>query len=199
MAKEKLSVPKSKPRLSSDELKALLAPHNIDFVKFPLIIVGIRGYYKDTMGAPNINDRGIYDDAIFIYTPSLFAAYNGNTDPSVFRKKTSAKKGIASLKPGAWFVHKFDIHRGKSSQYPAICQRFGPVTVVRDGDPPTEETGNFGINIHRGGNTTTSSEGCQTIHPEQWESFYASAKDQAKRFYGDEWNKKIIPYILLAE
>ena len=189
--------PTTTPRLTSDELKARLAPFNIDFNKFPLIIVGVRGYYKNSMGDPNTNDRGIYDDAVFIYTQSVFAAYNANTDPSIIRKKTTAKKGIATLKTGAWFVHKFDVHRGSKSQYPAICQRFGKVTVTRDGDPPTEDTGMFGINIHKGGNSTTSSEGCQTIVPEQWESFYTLAKDQAKRFYGDDWNKKVIPYILL--
>jgi hypothetical protein len=77
--------------------------------------------------------------------------------------------------------------------------RLGTVTVVRDGEPPYEDTGNFGINIHRGGNNTTSSEGCQTILPEQWDSFYNLAKDQAKRYYGDNWNKKVVPYILLEE
>jgi hypothetical protein len=189
----------AKPRLGSNELKERLTAFNIDYAKYPLIIVGIRGYYKTSMGAPNINDRGIYDDAIFIYTPSVFAAFNANTDPSVYRKKTTTKKGIASLIPGAWYVHKFDVHRGAHSQYPAICQRLGTVTVLRDGVPPYKDTGNFGINIHRGGNTTTSSEGCQTILPDQWDSFYNLAKDQAKRYYGDNWNKKVIPYILLEE
>jgi hypothetical protein len=189
--------PGSKPRLTTEDLKEKLQPFNIDYKKYPLIIVGVRGYYKNSMGAPNINDRGIYDDALFIYTPGTFAAFNANTDPSVVRKKTATQKGIATLKPGAYYVHKFDIHGGKQLQYPAICQRLGKVTVIRDGDPPYEETGNFGINIHRGGNTKTSSEGCQTIVPEQWDAFYSLAKMQAKSFYGDNWNKTVIPYILL--
>lgn len=40
------------------------------------------------------------------------------------------------------------------------------------------------------------SDGCQTIHPDQWESFIALAVDQAKRYHGDKWNKMVIPYIL---
>jgi hypothetical protein len=118
--------PAAKPRLSSDDLKQKLNAFTIDYVKYPLIIVGIRGYYKNSMGAPKINDRGIYDDAVFIYTPCVFAAFNANTDPSVYRKKTTTKKGIVSLLPGAWYVHKFDVHRGAHSQYPAICQGWAP-------------------------------------------------------------------------
>lgn len=194
-----LTIPSSgKPRLSSSELDKMLKPYKLDRTKYPCIVVGVRGYYRNTMGAPNVNDRGIYDDALFLYTPSMMASYNGNTDPSRYRKGTGkgAAKGIATLNPGAWYVHKFDLHRGK---YLALCQRAGDVTVTRDGDPPYEDTGLFGINIHKGGYNGTSSEGCQTIHPDQWESFIASAVDQAKRYFGDKWNKTIIPYILIEQ
>lgn len=191
-------VPNAKPRLSAEELHELLIPYAIDREQHPLIIVGIRGYYKDTMGAPHVNDRGIYDDALFIDTPSATVAFNGNTDPSGYRKGhgTGAAKGMATLKPGAWFVHRFDLHRGK---YLALCQRAGVVTVTRDGTPPSDDTGMFGINIHRGGYNTTSSEGCQTIHPSQWESFIALAVDQAKRFFGDKWKNTTVPYVLIEQ
>ncbi len=191
----KAILPSSKPKLTQAEVEQLLSPLGLDFNKFKLVVIGIRGYYKNSMGAPNVNDRGIYDDAIFLYSPQLFSSFNGNTDPSIFRNKTSAQKGIASLQAGVWYAHKFDLHKGK---YMAICQRLADVTVKRDGDPNLD-TGMFGINIHRGGYNTTSSEGCQTIHPDQWESFISSAIDQAKRFYGTDWNKKCIPYVLLEQ
>lgn len=191
-------VPAEKPRLSSSDLRALIAPYEIDRSQYPLVVIGIRGYYKDSMGAPGVNDRGIYDDAIFLDSEQATVAYNGNTDPSSFRpgRGTGAGKGMASLNPGAWFCHKFDKHKG---QYLALCQRSGPVTVTRDGNPPYEDTGNFGINIHRGSYTKTSSEGCQTIHPTQWDSFINLAVDQIKRYFGSAWQAQTIPYVLLNE
>ena len=187
-----------KPRLSTKDLDEKLKPFNIDREKHPVIVIGIRGYYKNSMGAPGVNDRGIYDDALFIYTPSVMAAFNGNTDPSRLRKGvgTGSSKGMASLTPGAWFVHQFDKHNGK---YLALCQRLGNVSVIRDGNPPYKDTGSFGINIHRGSYNGTSSLGCQTIHPDQWESFISMAVDQMKRYFGNKWNKVCVPYVLLEE
>lgn len=108
-------IPNSKPRLSTNELHALLQPFDIDRSQHPLVVVGIRGYYRDTMGAPHVNDRGIYDDALFIDTPSVTAAYNGNTDPSGYRKGhgVGTAKGMATLNTGLWLVHRFDLHRGQ--------------------------------------------------------------------------------------
>ena len=168
-----------KPRLSTLELERLLQPYDLDRIKHPVAVVGVRGYYRNTMGAPGVNDRGIYDDAIFLHSPSAFAAFNANTDPSAYRKGQGqgAGRGMASLESGMWLVYQFDKHKGK---YLALCQRSGPVTVVRDGNPPYKDTGYFGINIHRGGFTSTSSEGCQTIHPAQWVSFIGLAQDHRR-------------------
>jgi hypothetical protein len=188
-------IPNSKPRLAAHELHEMLKPYSIDRVQYPLIVVGIRAYYKNTMGAPYINDRGIYDDALFIDTPSVTAAFNGNTDPSKVRPGygTGSNKVMAVLKKGAWFSYQFGYHR---LIYRALCQNAGPVTVIRDGNPPYEDTGYFGINIHKGKSDSTSSEGCQTLHPSQWDSFIDLAVDQAKRYFGEEWKKRTIPYVL---
>ena len=195
-------IPRQAPRLSQSDLAVKLAPYQIDRATHPLVIVGIRGYYPD-MGKRGVNDRGIYDDAIFIDSPHGFKGYNGNTDPSSFRPGhgTDASKGMAMLKPGLYFCYKFDTYQPPGGRgYPAICQRLGNITVIRDGNPPYEHTDpNLGINIHCGGYHNTSSEGCQTLHPRQWSAFYQLAKRLAKRYHGNKWNLAPIPYVLIDE
>ena len=188
--------PAATPKLTQADLRKRLAPLAIDRSIHPLVVVGIRGYYRDTMGAPGVNDRGMYDDALFIDTPDSFATFNGNTDPSRVQigQGTGDCKGMAVLNAGVWYVHKFDLHKG---EYLALCQRLGQVTVTRDGTPPYPDTGMFGINIHKGGYNTTSSLGCQTVHPDQWPTFIAMAEDHAKRWHGARWNQVVIPYALL--
>jgi lysozyme len=172
----------------------------LDRTQHPFFIVGIRGYYKDTMGAPGANDSGIYDDAIFLVSPYAFASYNANTDPSKRRPGhgfAERTRGMARLKPGVWIAYRFDKHGSKNGPYEAVCQRGGDVEVMRDGNPDYPHRGRFGINIHKGGFNTTSSEGCQTIYPPQWAAFIALATDLAKRHHGDKWRKTNIPYVLM--
>ncbi|MES2923674.1 MAG: hypothetical protein V4819_19120 [Verrucomicrobiota bacterium] len=125
--------------------------------------LGIRGYYLDTMGTPGVNDRSIYDDALAIYHPNRgVLTYQSNTDPNGFRKgygKAESTKGMAMLRKGVWRFGK-GIHRGK----PAFrqCQKF---TVIRDGNPPYEDTGWHAIDLHAGSENSTSSLGCQTLPP----------------------------------
>lgn len=169
----------NKPKLTQAEALAILNKYSLTD---PVQLLGIRGYYKKTMGSPVSNDRGIYDDSIFIVSPYIFASFNANTDPSAFRK------GIANLKPGVWWYkpgkHKINSPTG----YPALVQA-DKVTVYRDG--VGDDTGFFGINIHRGGYNSTSSLGCQTIYPTQWDSFINTVYDQLKRY-----GAKKTPYVL---
>jgi len=179
-------IPSSTPKASLARIsKAISKAKLTDNV----ILVGVRGYYKDTMGKPGVNDRGIYDDALFIVSPTHFSAWNANTDPSTHRQ------GIASLITG---VHRY--RRGNhgisrpGGGYPA----FRPATkneelpVVRDG--VTNPTPGVAINIHKGSRNSTSSEGCQTVPPQQWDSFYAALSGEMKRH-----NVKDFPYLLINE
>ncbi len=151
------------------------------------VLVGFRPWFAGNRPG---NERGIYDDAIVIHSPTCNIAYNANTDPSIYRKGegTGERKGVATLKAGLWSF-TVGLHRG---QYTALRQH-GNFTVIRDGDPPYEDTGDFfGINIHRGGRTTTSSLGCQTIHPDQWDSFIATVQSEMRRH-----NQRVVRYALV--
>ena len=180
--------PPARPRLTRPELEERIRAAFPSRELPAFYIAGIRGYYLDTMGKPGANDRGLYDDALFIVSPNVFAGFNANTDPSAYRT------GIATLQPGWWDCYQFDTHGGRVP-HPAICQRKGPVTVRRDG--VGLESGMFGINIHRGGDNGTSSLGCQTVPFSQWLAFYSLAKSEAQRQWGSRWNKETVTYILL--
>ena len=174
------------PQMNRDQLIELIIK-TYPGVNFPpIVFVGIRGYYMRTMGDPTKNDRAVYDDAIFILTNNELHAFNANCDPAHYRP------GIANLKAGIWAVYKFDKHNG---QYPAICQRAGKVTVIRDGKG--EDTGMFGINIHRGGSNVTGSLGCQTIPPNQWDRFMGTANRLALAVYGVNYMKQVYTYVLI--
>lgn len=186
MAKKPVQVPASKPKMKRLELISMINAKYPQFVLPDFLVVGIRGYYKRSMGNPNTNDRMIYDDAIFLLHKDGLSAYNANTDPGAFRK------GIANLNPGIWPVYRFSKHNG---QYLALCQRAGNVTVTRD--EAGSDTGSFGINIHKGGIYAVSSLGCQTIPRTQWESFITEAQELALKYHGADYMKKVYTYILL--
>jgi lysozyme len=178
-------LPPSRPQQAKSKTQALLTKARVDDA---VALVGIRGYYRDSMGVPGENDRGIYDDAIFLVSPNAYATFNANTDPSVKRQ------GIAVLKPG---VHRY--RKGKhglskpGGGYPALrpANPAEELPVTRDG---TGDSMGIAINIHKGGFRTTSSEGCQTIYPSQWESFISLVYSEM-----DRAGQKTIPYLLVEE
>lgn len=127
-------------------------------VKAMPVIVGIRGYYRDSMGKIGVNDRGIYDDAIFVVGEKQFFAFQANVDPSIFRR------GIATLSVGVYEVVKW-IHRGKYASLQIVNDR-----LHRDGSNELD-AGRHGINFHYGSESETWSEGCQTLPRSTYWSF----------------------------
>ena len=154
-------LPKSKPRISAEEVEKIVRQHG---VTDPVVLVGIRGYYARTMGGPG-NDRGLNDDAIAVLSPTAYATFNANTDPSIF------SPGIATLLPG---VHRYRKGRhgiSRGAGYPALrpATKGEALPVSRDGRAGT--TTGIALNIHAGSRNSTSSRGCQTLHPYQWMAF----------------------------
>lgn len=208
----------TRPQLS--RIDALKIPGVAELAAAGPFILGIRGYFKDTMGKPGINDRGIYDDAAFIIGPDAdeYRAFNWNTDPSTTRP------GMAVLQPGVYNWAKgvhgrhhitgsvgdrgalkwLEEHPGQDHPDPKYrltywaFRQAGPFAVLRDGQTKPETATDPAhwpwIDGHHGGLNGTSSEGCQTVPLEQWKEF---------REYGyglmDKYKSKIIPYKLILK
>ena len=170
-------IPKIRPAPPRDIFTDELLKHNI---RDAVVLIGKRGWYSE-----GDNERGIYDDAIFFHSPSGVMVFNANTDPTRYGFNSSVGKGMASLKPGVW---RYKVGQHKEIR-PALVQA-APVTVKRDGGK--EETGYFGINIHPGSYNSTSSEGCQTIWPDQWQSFINLVVGELKRY-----QQQIACYLLI--
>lgn len=164
------------PQFDSEKARKILHEHG---VTAKVALIGFRGYFT-TPG----NKRGVYDDLMLIVSPDGVWEYNANTDPSVNRT------GIAVLEPGVWRYKKGIHPLSRPGGYPAFRQA-AKVTVRRDGKGL--DTGDFGINIHKGGHNTTSSEGCQTIYPDQWPQFQQKAYNLMTIHGQDE-----IPYVLVS-
>jgi hypothetical protein len=169
-------VPPQRPLQSLAETRAIIAAHQLSE---DLVLVGVRGYYRDSMGATGKNDRNIYDDAVFVVSPHVFAAFNANTDPSLYRQ------GTAVLQTGVYRLVKHR-HRGR---YPAL--QIVKDVILRDGSNAAV-TGRHGINFHYGAKRGTASAGCQTVPRPQWSAFISLVYNEMRRSGQQE-----IPYILI--
>jgi lysozyme len=195
-------VPPKVPQISREQTLAFLTAAGLPNID-RAVLLGRRGFFIEMGDAGN--DFGVYDDGIVLISPTAFVTYNANTDPSVKKPK------VAVLQPGRWTYELGTHNRNKpvELQYRALIQA-REVVVFR---PDTESVANgsndpsmgsclgegkwrgwFGVNIHRGGFTTTGSEGCQTIYKPQWDAFLAQTEMEMKRYA-----QKTIDYYLTAE
>jgi len=176
----------TRPKMSLVEVKKLAGELVTQFPE-SVYVIAVRGYFKDTMGVKGENDIGIFDDAVFLIGPNLFLSFNANTDPSKHRE------GIATLIPGLHFFKpgKHGITR-PGGGYPA----FTPDTP--DDALPVKRWGKEGIfrglkiNLHRGGQNETTSEGCQTVIKDEWLEFQETAYKAMSRE-----GQRRLPYILI--
>ncbi len=165
-------------------LKSDLTPD--DHRDDPVKVLVVRGYFQDSMGVPGKNDRAMYDDAIFVASPDGVAAFNGNSDPAVFRRR------IATIKSNQAVCYKPGLH-GLSSKkpYPAFRQH-EDCTVVRD--KTGDDHGMFYVNMHRGGVTGTSSAGCITVPPHQWSEYYGLLSRQLQKYGQETFYATVLEY-----
>ena len=113
-------------------------------------------------------------------------------------------KGCAILKEWQYKgVYKIDLHRGA---YKALCQRLGDVTVYRDNDKDreydmvqgSEQTGMYGINLHRAHEdyelevVNGYSAGCQVVQdPDEYE-VHMNVVAKAAEIWGNKFTYTLI-------
>lgn len=138
----------------------------------------------------------------------IFNVFKCTTDPGAYwlnHPEEMSALGTAILKEGQYRrSHRLGKHHGK---YVALVQN-SPVTVIRDAnrdnfldlDSGTEQTGMFGINIHRASPKRESiqvhnwSAGCQVLcDPNQYDFFIKLCR-QGKEAFGNSFT-----YTLLSE
>ena len=164
-------------------------------------LLAVRGWFL-SLGAPDRNDLGMYDDAIFVLDgPHIAHGFRASVDPAdAYVKKPINPAGCAQLYPG---LHWFAIgkHRGEN---PCFVQH-GDVLVnrlARDGSIIRREDGDFAIQIHPGWGSVEdmgrSSAGCQCIfdpagwNGSAWNKFFTLATSAMWAY-----TQPIIPYLLI--
>lgn len=141
-----------------------------------------------------------FDDKIYLISPKDFRGFDATTNPGQpWLQKFMNPKGTAVLKPGLYWYQL-----GKHKDYEALVQA-ASVTVYRDTNKDlksdeikgTEDTGWFGINIHRAHKDSIVnriggySAGCQVIqNPTDFKFLIDKCKESGiKKF----------PYYLITE
>jgi hypothetical protein len=167
---------------------------------FELNIIGIRA----NTSLPNVFNDSI--NVLFTDNTGRLASVSwmATTDPGTYwLKNPMVIQGTAILKPGQYVgSHALGMHRGK---YLALVQ-IRPVTVVRDFNRDgkadyssgREETGLFGINIHRAmalGTTKTIdnySAGCQVFANADDFSIFIQLAERHKNLYGNSFTYTLL-------
>lgn len=167
---------------------------------FELNVIGIR---------VNYNTPNVFDDSIHVlFTDNTgqqrVISWPATTDPGTYWLQNPMNaQGTAILKPGQYTgSHALGMHRG---QYLALVQ-VRPVTVVRDFNRDgnadyqsgREETGLFGINIHRALSSGTTkkidsySAGCQVFANAEDFGVLLQLAERHKQLYGNTFTYTLL-------
>ena len=152
-------LPPARPNRTGNRVKVETVLDTFKIRKDRPALVFVRGHFLDSMGQRGKDDRNIYDDACFLYTPELFESYNANTNPS-FAVRNG--KAYAELITGHYKFYR-GLHRGKYKALRTFPEG-ATLQCTRDGKPSTCSH----INIHKGSTNPRASdvvwsEGCLTI------------------------------------
>ena len=168
-------VPISRPQFKKEDAVKILEKYNLP--QNQVYLIAFRGYYSRTF-PPVGNNIGVYDDALIMISPDYYNTYNFNVDPS------SEKTGRANVVSNQIIEFEIGIHnrsKAKSRQYKALIQDEATFKIYRY-NQGTKYEDSIGINLHKGGYNTTSSLGCLTVYPDQWDSFIKDVEQQMNRY-----------------
>jgi hypothetical protein len=191
--------------LTTREIKALIKVLDAKRYKiyqepYKLNIVGIRS---------DITKPNSFDDRIYVFYKNKQNRWEGfgytaTTDAGTYwLLNPMQSKGTALLKAGQYIdSYQLGLHQGK---YRALVQR-KPVVVIRDYDRNaildfnngSEQTGLFGINIHRANATGTTktidkhSAGCQVFSDADDFAHFIQLSEASKDKYGNNFTYTLI-------
>lgn len=161
----------------------------------------------------NTQTPNAFDDEMHVFTnvaqsgkPNwAYLVFKCTTDPGTYWLNNPMNpQGTAILKAGQYVnAYKIDKHAGK---YYALCQRLGAVTVIRDYNRDavldfyngTEDTGMFGINIHRARKDGESyiidrwSAGCQVFKNGRDFDFFMKLCEVHRKMHGNVFSYTLI-------
>ena len=170
-----------------------------DTKPYNLNIIGIRNNNR----APNF-----FDDTIVVMWKYKgqwnFNQYQATTDPGLYYLNHSLSPGGTAILKEGQYLHCYclGLHRG---QYKALVQ-FMPVTIIRDFNKDNyldfstgkEDTGIFGINIHRANltgktiNVNQWSAGCQVFADSNQFSEFITLCEKAEKYWGKTFSYTLI-------
>lgn len=185
----------SRPQIARTRLLELLTAQAFDVNKIlaaNVALVGLRGYFADSLGVKDQNDFNLYDDAMLVLERGeIIGRYNANTDPA-------QREGRAMLAPGRYLFYRGK-HKGRIDAFRAYPEgAVWPCWRLRNGQ--LERSTCSHINIHDGGLTNTWSEGCQTLPGKRaaavWGDQFAAMRDQVYQLMRN-YKEDVIAYYLL--
>ena len=181
----------NKPKINDGEVDKIAAYF------FPagapeLLVIGVRGYFLNTMGKAGANDIGIWDDAVLVYeSGNLLKTFNANTDPS------KNKANLAMLDTGVYQFYR-GLHKNRIRAFRAFPE--GVRLRCKRQNSKGEWTADYcsAINIHDGSLMNTGSAGCQTLPNTNGHRQFTEFRDLV---YGlmDAHGLKTFTYLLIDE
>lgn len=146
----------NRPKITDAETDKIAAYFFSDSLP-KLLLIGVRGYFLNTVGKPGVNDLNAWDDAILVYYDgNLVKTFNANTDPS------KLNQNLAMLDCGVYQFYK-GRHRNRIDAFRAYPEGVRLPCKRQKFNGEWEKSFCSHINIHDGGINDTWSAGCQTI------------------------------------